>query len=372
MPCKATGNTYQKGEHWYARITLDATTRPKIALPTCKTAGAAEARRAVLADFAKSLRGVNVPVDVARTFLLRAGEAAEGKALDKVRRTIDAVCSGEARPIADPSKPKTFRDVGERWTSGDLARLYPDHVKVKKSTDLDRGRLERYIYPLLEGVTIEGFTLDDAERVMRALPHKEPSTRRRFALLLHRVLSLGVFPLRLRADNPLPRGFLPKNGSEKAKAYLYPDEDQELLGCTDVPLPLRLLYGFLDREGCRASEAIGFDISDADLDRGAIKLDENKTDDPRAWALGADVARALRASITLREEALGDKLRPNDPLFVDVDGERILPANMASRFRAELQRAGIERAELYESNDARRRIRLHDTPATSSPMAAFA
>src|SRR5580700_9960227 len=116
MPRVATGNTYQKGGHWYARITLDATTRPKIPLPTCATDKAAEARGALLATFAQNLRGANVPADVARTFLLRAGAATEGTDLDKVRRTIEAVCNKDAGPKA--SKPVTFRDVGELWTSG--------------------------------------------------------------------------------------------------------------------------------------------------------------------------------------------------------------------------------------------------------------
>jgi integrase len=43
----------------------------------------------------------------------------------------------------------------------------------------------------------------------------------------------------------------------------------------------------------RAGEAVRLRIRDVDLDRGAIKLDENKTDDPRAWALNPSVALAL-------------------------------------------------------------------------------
>ncbi len=32
-----------------------------------------------------------------------------------------------------------------------------------------------------------------------------------------------------------------------------------------------------------------------ELERGVVTLDENKTDDPRAWALGMAVVRALEA-----------------------------------------------------------------------------
>src|SRR5437764_1211622 len=79
--------------------------------------------------------------------------------------------------------------------------------------------------------------------------------RRHVAQLLVRLLSLAVFPLRLIAASPLPKGFLPKLGAGKALPYLYPDEDRKLLGCTAVPLCWRILYGVLAREGMRRGEA---------------------------------------------------------------------------------------------------------------------
>jgi Phage integrase family len=107
------------------------------------------------------------------------------------------------------------------------------------------------------------------------------------------------------------------------------------------------------------------DLSDVDLERGAVKLDENKTNDPRAWALGPDVVRGLRAFIALREAAAGAPLPRSTPLFMDETGERIRgEGNHAKRFRAHLKAAGIDRPELFERSAARMRIRLHDTRAT--------
>jgi integrase len=103
-----------------------------------------------------------------------------------------------------------------------------------------------------------------------------------------------VFPLRLLPAHPLPRGFLPAPAKEKAKAYLYPDEERTLLGCATVPLVDRMLYGFLDREGMRSSEAELLERGDFDLKRGMVALDKNKTDDPRAWAMRPDTVRAMR------------------------------------------------------------------------------
>ena len=68
----------------------------------------------------------------------------------------------------------------------------------------DAQLLARHVYPLVEGVAIEAFTLDHADRIMRALPQTEPATRRAYALLIHRILGLAVFPLRAIPANPLP------------------------------------------------------------------------------------------------------------------------------------------------------------------------
>jgi hypothetical protein len=94
--------------------------------------------------------------------------------------------------------------------------------------------------------------VDDAEAVMRVLPSKlSRASRRHYAQLMHRILALAVFPLRLIPANPLSKGFLPKIGPGKAKGWLYPDEDATLLASSAVPLCWRILYGFLHREGPR-------------------------------------------------------------------------------------------------------------------------
>ncbi|WP_437619652.1 hypothetical protein [Sorangium sp. So ce1151] len=40
--------------------------------------------------------------------------------------------------------------------------------------------------------------------------------------------------------------------------------------------------GFLNREGTRISEAARLQVQDVDLDRGALRLEKNKSNDPRA------------------------------------------------------------------------------------------
>ncbi|WP_437811020.1 tyrosine-type recombinase/integrase [Sorangium sp. So ce1078] len=106
----------------------------------------------------------------------------------------------------------------------------------------------------------------------------------------------------------------------------------------------------------RADEAGQLEWSDVDLDRGAVVLDENKTDDPRAWALSPDVVRALRKW----RQICPDQAR----VFVGKWGNPLPGNNGAERFRFDLRRAGIARPELFETTEARLNIRLHDTRAT--------
>ncbi|WP_437894210.1 hypothetical protein [Sorangium sp. So ce124] len=134
---------------------------------------------------------------------------------------------------------------------------------------------------------------------MRALPPMSPASRRHIAQLLHRLMATAAFPCRLVATNPLPRGFLPMLGPAKAKACLYPDEDARLLASTAIPLCWRVLWGSLNREGPRISEAARLQVQDVDLDldRGALRLEKNKTNDPRASASRcAPTTRAQRPS----------------------------------------------------------------------------
>lgn len=374
MGRKPTGRAYEKGGNFYARILLGAAVPASIPMPACADMEQARARARILAAIAKDLLDAGHEA-LALGFLERAG-ARTGKALDDVVEAVGKLCRGEARaPVqrgaAKPLDVPTVRSLGERWTSGELARDYPDHVKAKRSADKDVYRFDRYVYPVVESIPIVDFTLDHAEAVMRLIPaERAPATRRQVAQLLHRLFAMAVFPLRIRTDNPLPKGFLPKVGKGKAKGFLYPDEDAKLLASPAVPLCWRVLYGFLDREGPRAGEAAALDLADVDLVRGTVNLDENKTDDPRTVALTPGVKMALRAWLALREKEAGAPLAVTAPLFVDDADKRIdASGHLAQRFRLHLVAAGVDRAELHRTTEKRQQIRAHDLRATFVTLA---
>lgn len=260
---------------------------------------------------------------------------------------IDAKLNSEApRPTGE-----TFQTLAEKWTGGELRRDWPDYVDQKRSVADDIGRLE-FLYKTIGPVPIARFTLADAERAMASIdPTRASATRRQYAQLISKVLKLAVYPCKLIERSPLPVGFLPKGKGNKAKSYLYPTEDAQLLACTKIPLARRVLYGFLAREGMRSGEATALHWSDFDLELGTVKLDKNKTDEPRTWRLSPGVKEALAKF--KRTNAAATAL-----VFPTKD------RRAADTLRDDLREAKIKRLELFEDTANRQPVRVHDLRGT--------
>ena len=363
MPRKATGSYYKSGELWYASVTLGAGSkgRKSIPLPAAKSEEQAAVRTALVNELAQKLRAAGLVGDAQR-FLIEAGSR-EGKPLERVRRAVDALSKGELSPKRVALGDATFAEVAKMWTSGDLARDYKDHVKAKVLGNQDARKMELHIDPVVGHVRIKEFTLEHGEAVLAALPAALGNgSRRNVAKLVVRVLHLCVYPLKIIGHNPLPRGFVPKEAPDKAKGCVYPDEDALLLGCADVWIGWRVYDGFKHREGMRDDEAKRCTWTDFDLVRGGVNLDKNKTRDPRAWALNPSVTRTIAAWRLYRESIEGPL--PDDGLvFVSPKGTRI-GVNDAKRYRRHLERAGVDRAALFQHDESRQRIRSHDMRST--------
>lgn len=362
MPREATGSWYKSRERYYVSITFGPKARKSLSLPTCKTDEQASERAAIMNGLAQRLRA-GAHAAMAPKLLAEVGKR-EGEALKKAIHAIERVCNGTAAPKQTLLQSATFRDVAEMWVTGALTRDYPDHVTERKDLARVRSSFVRDIYPLIGHVPIRDFTSDHGDLVLRSLPQEERGTRRGIAKNVARVLSLCVSPLKIITHSPLPRGWTPKKPPAKAKSHLYPDEEEKLLACRDIWLGWRVLYGFLHREGMRVSEAANLSWSDVDLDRGAIVLDKNKTDDPRAWAMWPGVAAVLRAWRAYREEREGP-LDGKSFIFVTPTGKPLvnIDSNGASQLRDHLVDAGITRPQLFERSSNRLRLRVHDLRA---------
>jgi integrase len=295
---------------------------------------------------------------IALDILKPAGLASAERFEDAVAVVADECRKRKKTHGASAARHVTFRELAERWTSGKLAAEHPDHVKAKASSDVDEQRL-RKLYPAIGTVPLTEFTLAHAKRAMKAIPEgRQPGTRRHYAQLISRVLRLAAWPCEIIAQSPLPRGFLPKPAKRPAFSSLRPAEDATLLACIQIPFAVRLLYALLAREGMRLGEARRLLWRHLDLEHGVLRLDVNKTGEPRVWALSADVARVMKR-LWEGPAAWGAAPALDEHVF-----SREVIRNASREFRANLKLAGIDRPELFERTPHRRPIRVHDLRAT--------
>ncbi len=365
MPRPSTGELRPLSDGTYeARVTIEGRARKGFKLTACRTQGEAIGRCKAMAEMAKRVRAAGF-ADHLVALLEQAATARSGRSWDAVASAVNTLCSGNVEDIGHAKVP-TFEDFAKEWTSGDLARKFPDHVSTKNAVH-DVQILTRYVYPCVRNLLVSEFTLTDADRIMANLPDVSKatgrplstSTRRHVAQAVRRVLTLAVYPARLIKENPIPRGWLPKVKMTKALTHLYPEEDRALISCPAVPVIRRLFYGVLDREGMRREELARLRWRDVDLVRGIVTLDENKTDDPRAWALDPGVARALAAWKKRREG-----VQPDEHVFTDEAGARLDVEHLARVLRADLVTAKVDRPQLFERSESRRPIRAHDLRST--------
>ncbi|HLM71944.1 MAG TPA: tyrosine-type recombinase/integrase [Polyangiaceae bacterium] len=359
MAREATGTWFQRGSAFYARLSIGGGKRESFALPTARNERQAEQQTKLLAELVKTLRKHGHEESCERL----VSQAAKGaREFQQVSLAVEQLCAGETEPI--PSGAITFREWTEKWLSGELATLYPGQLpKPPRRPAPVLGRYKNYIFPIVGEVPLVSFTLEHGMRVLRALPeHLSADSRRQIAVHVSGPLTMAAKPVVHMIDrNPLPRGFIPERSAPKARGWIYPQEDEQLLACKDVPLCYRVFYGWQDREGTRSEEARSLQWQDLDLELGTVSLDKNKTDDPRAWALSDGMKEALSA---WREISPADNKGPTGYVFVDEQGRPMPASNLADRFRGHLKAANIKRDLLFKSSGERKQIVLHDLRAT--------
>jgi len=318
--------------------------------------------------------------------LVRSAASADAPKLAAVRRAVAGFCEGKIpKAAAKTSNAKdTIRGIGERWTNGELHRLHPDHVREKASAVDDEYRLETLCETGIGDIPLSRLTLTDADAAMsnldatrqriegrrakaRAVPARKlaplgPGGRRQYAQMVSRICAMAVYPLRLIAVSPIPKGWLPRVPNDKAKGLVYPNEERAFLADAANAIHWRLFFGALARLGFRADEAASLTIANVDIERGIVVLDENKTDDPRAPTY-VDVAGFV-AALTWWKKTYRAGAADDAPFFVQPNGERIRVDGLAHRYRTMLETTiratGLYREALFVGGDRRMKVRVHD------------
>ncbi len=164
----------------------------------------------------------------------------------------------------------------------------------------------------------------------------------------------------------------PKEGIQKEKQFLYPDEFLTLVSCQDVPLIYARVYAFAIYTGMRQAEILGCEWRDIDLAHGRIHVhhtaDFMRGDGTVNKPTKAHRSRRIPIEENLRPllEAMKKEAGDNIRVFSDpptVTGEYGL-ANMIRRHVAGAG-ADKDRPELTRpAAETQRALTFHDTRAT--------
>ena len=280
----------------------------------------------------------------------------------------------KARP-----KPKAPAPTGdsvsawfERWSD---ARRMRGHTSVRD----DWSRFRHHIEPLIGHTRMAAVSRRQIEQVVRALDDRIAGgrlswkTAQNVWVLLTKMFddarSSKLHELRVRDDDPCDGVASPDRGARKAKVYLYPSELLRFVACERVPVRWRRMVAVSIYLGTRAGELDALEWEDVDLERGIVHVHRaidrsrkgivksTKTGSPRRFRIEAAVLPLLRA---MKAEGPGTG-RVFPPLKL---------TGRAEKLRAFLQRAGVDRAELFADDATRKPLGWHDLRATSATWLA--
>lgn len=340
---------------WSVQLRFGKGRRKRFAMPRFSSDVAqdeqkANARAAILGELADLLADIT-RLDASALLEFAAGRESDRDFNGAVRAAREAAKNPEALPA--PQKRWTFKDVAEAWLSGDLHKQYPFTLKPKGADSVAQSRgIFRVLYPVLGDKPVDEITREDVMAAKSAIPQGiSQSSFARYARHIRIVMGFAVAPLELIDVSPVPPKFVPGYGPKRALAFLYPDEDAQLLSAPDdlVPHNYRFYYGLLARTGLRPMEGLRLTFGDFDLRRSILSIDKTKTKTPRDFVVSADVTAVVLAERERRSASEDDRLFPE-----------VEKKDIASTFREHLTLAGVYRRALHQSTAERRPLRVHD------------
>jgi integrase/recombinase XerD len=168
--------------------------------------------------------------------------------------------------------------------------------------------------------------------------------------LAMRLSAVRLFSVWLHATDPtvpvVPAGLIPRVGSDRARPYLYSQED--IGGLIDAAGALKpalraatyqTLIGLLATTGMRISEAIGADDDDLDVHHHQLVVRNTKFGKSRLLPLHATTMQALTSYRRLRTSELPEPT--SRALLVSIRGTRLLHSNISLTFTRLVEQVGL-------------------------------
>lgn len=287
------------------------------------------------------------------------------------------ILAERSRMAVDASTRLTVAEYATRWCSWRQSRGLG-------CVAADRARLALHVLPQIGHLEIASVSRDDLKRlvslldarVLRGFTMDAKGKRRPFGwktavhvwsvtrAMFRDACGAKRVDLCVRDDNPAAGVAGPDTGNRKAKVYLWPSEFLALVSCERVPMKWRRMFAITTYLYARAGEVNALQWEDVDVERGVVHIhrsvsretgDEKstKTGEARRVPIERELVPLLRA---MRDEA-GSRGR--------VAGARVTDRKLSRQLRRCLALAGVNRTELYATNDPTRKpITFHDLRAT--------
>lgn len=336
MAPKRTGGVEWHGDHWDARVRLDAKRRVRVHLP----AGTSEAAAQHQAEAWSAM-------------------AARG----------ELVFDGKGK-VGAPGE--TFERYAARWLEHRTARGL-------SSVRVDKSALDTHVTPVLRGKAMTAIAPDDVRAVVERLDDLvaagEISAKwsSNIWCTLHKLFTDArrskVRALRVLASDPLRDVEPPDHGAERLTCFMFPAEFVRFLACDDVDFDVQAWSAMQAWHTLRPAELLGLDGESVDLAHWFAHVHQARdleTLAVKATKTGRDRRVPIEPTIRPLVVALCDRAGKG-PLFPALP----FRANAASdELRAWLKIAGVDRAALHTSDRTRRALRLYDLRATGATWCA--
>ncbi len=297
-------------------------------------------------------------------------ERAREIAAAMTERAAVAPTPASAPPAPETPPAETFKAWATRWCDEREARGL-------HTVDDDRGRLRKWVYPLVGTKPIAGadrIATVDLEALVERLDEqvREGELSWKTASNVWGLVTKAfddasnskALALRVRArnDNPATDVRGPYRGTEKAKAWLYPRELLALASCPKIPAMWRRMYVVAAYLLLRAGELRALRWEDVDLDQGIVLVHCQEDDEGATRTTKGKRSRRFAIEPTLLPllRAMHVKAGGKGHIFPNVPVEK----HLAPMLRRHLKVARIVRADLFASDETRTQLRFHDLKAS--------
>ncbi len=282
---------------------------------------------------------------------------------------------GEPAPEQPPGE--TFDAYAVRWFADREARGL-------SSLSTDRSRIRVHVSPTLGDKPMAEIEAADLRAVCRHLDETartDPGFSWRTAVkvwglvtkLFNDACESKLEALRVLQKNPCAGVRGPDRGKKKGKQWLYPSEVARLAACPHVPLRWRRLYVLASYLYLRPGELAALEWADVNLADGYVLIHQSlnlEADEIKGTKTGTTRRVPIRPALAPLLEAMKAEAGGVGHVVQHTHDNKLASHGMpptedlAATLREHLQRAGIERAELYAKRSTTKRVTFYDLRAS--------